>query len=316
MSSLRNRLNQKGSLNNYNEYKSNNNIIKDMDISVLNVIENQPFKEYIDSPKYIILKESIQNNGITNPLIIRELQENDTNKYYILSGRHRYLIAKELNLSTVPCIVKKNITDDEANIILLDSNLCQRDELLSSEKAYSYKQKLDIMNRQGKRTDLSNDEHKGKQSVDILANELNTYSTVIKQHIKLTELIGELLNEVDNKKISISSAYSLAFLKSSEQETVFKILKENHIRITNKMSKSLKELSEKELLTEDIIYDIMLEKSSKKNKSVKNYKTSFKDVCNEYLKDYINDDLSFNQAIELIQRALKNYHEEIKKDML
>lgn len=309
MSSLKNRLNQKGSLNIYNEYKSDSNVIQSIDISILNVIENQPFKEYTNSTKYTILKESIKSNGISNPLIVRELIKDNITKYYILSGRHRYLVAKELNLSTVPCILKRNISDDEANIILLDCNLCQREELLPSELAYSYKQKLDIMNRQGKRTDLSNDEFSGKQSVNILANQLGTYSTIIKQHIKLTELIYQLLDEVDNKRISISSAYSLAFLKSNEQEIVFNVLKDNHIKITNKISKSLKELSEKGLLTDDTIYDILLKKPSNKSLSTKDFNASFKNICNEYLKDYINEDLNFNQAIQLIQNALKNYNE-------
>lgn len=311
MNELKNRLSEKGSLSTYSDNKSNN-IIKNIDLTLLNVIENQPFKEYVGTPKYILLKESIQNNGISNPLIVRKIQENDSSyKYYILSGRHRYFAAKELNLSTVPCIIKKNLTNDEANTILLDSNLCQREELLSSEKAYSYKQKLDIMNRQGKRTDLFSNDTKGELSVKVLANELNTYVNDIKQHIKLTDLIRDLLNEVDNKKISVSSAYSLAFLRTDEQEIVYKLFKDNNIKITNRISTKLKELSKREPLTEDMICNILFEKSDNGNVFTKKHKMYFKRICNEYLKEYISDNLDFNQTIQLIQKALKNYqHEE------
>ena len=311
MNELKNRLSEKGSLSTYSDNKSNN-VIKNIDLALLNIIENQPFKEYVNTPKYILLKESIQNNGISNPLIVRKVQEDDNNcKYYILSGRHRYLVAKEINLSTVPCIIKKNLTDDEANTILLDSNLCQREELLPSEKAYSYKQKLDIMNRQGKRTDLFSSDNKGELSVKVLANELNTYVNDIKQHIKLTDLIHDLLNEVDNKKISISSAYSLAFLRTYEQEVVYRLFKDNNIKITNRISTNLKELSKREPLTEDMICNILFEKPNNDNRFTKKQKMYFKSICNEYLKDYINDDLDFNQTIQLLQKALKNYqHEE------
>lgn len=312
--SLADRLQEKGSFNIYNkEIRNTENTIIEININNLKIIE-QPFKEYKNTTKYELLKQSIESTGINTPLIIREICQDSNKEYYILSGRHRYFVAKELNFTTVPCIIKSNISDDEANLILLDSNLCQREELLPSEKAFSYKQKLDIIKRQGQRNDLLNNTK--SRSDDELSKELNIDRGIIHQYIKLVCLIPDLLNKVDDKKISLSTGYHLAFLKKEEQIIINNILNEYKTKPTMKMIKEIKKLSLKteNILNEQTIKDILI-KDNKENKSkIKiTSKSSFDIICDNYLSEYINSNDDIEKSILLIQTALKEYFSKEKK---
>lgn len=320
--SLADRLQENGSFNIYYKENQNNinieNKIIKMNINDLKVIIDQPFKEYKNSQKYELLKQSIKATGINTPLIIREISNEDKKEYYILSGRHRYFVAKELNLTTVPCIIKSNISNDEAKLILLDSNLCQRDELLPSEKAFSYKQKLDIMKRQGKRNDLLNNSQ-NIRSDDKLSKELNIDKNIIHQYIKLVYLIPELLNKVDDKKISLIAGYHLAFIKKEEQVIVNNILNQHKIKPTIKMVKSIKDLSLKSIdtLDEQIIKDILLKNNVQEDNNKTTIKISknstFNVICDNYLSDYINSNDDIEKSISIIQLALKEYFSKDKK---
>lgn len=305
--SLRDKLSENGSLNDYitqSNVKYNNDFdnIQYINIDELNIIEKQPFKEYTKSNKYLMLKESIQSNGITNPLIVRLLND----KYYILSGRHRYLVAKEIGLTLLPCIVKKNLSDDEANIILLDSNLCQRDELLPSERAWSYKEKNDILKRKGTRTDLSNDVNKGVKTVEIIANMIGVNKTEVIRYIRLTNLIPNLLEKVDTKKISFNVGYSLSFISKESQNIIDSLIDTKNIVINGKIAKQIKELYTvvNDDLTENQILDIIINNNGlTKNIST----TTFSAVRKDFFNDFFNNDISDDDVINTIKIALKEY---------
>lgn len=309
--SLRDKLSENGSLNDYitqSNVKYNNEFdnIKYINIDELNIIEKQPFKEYTKSNKYLMLKDSIQSNGITNPLIVRLLN----GKYYILSGRHRYLVGKEIGLNALPCIVKKNLSDDDANIILLDSNLCQRDELLPSEKAWSYKEKNDILKRKGTRTDLSNDTNKGVKTVELIANMVGVNKMEVIRYIRLTNLIPELLEKVDIKRISFNVGYQLSFISEKSQKVINSLIDTKNIAINGKVAKQAKEMycSTNDDLTENQILDIINNNGLTKNISI----TTFSAVRKEFFNDFFNNDISDDEVINTIKTALKEYFDKNK----
>lgn len=273
-----------------------------VDINSLEVITDQPFKEYINTSRFEALKESIQNSGITNPLIVREVEE----KKIILSGRHRYLAGKELGLKVLPCIIKKNINDDTANLILLDSNLCQREELLPSEKALSYKQKLSILSRQGRKSETG---VKGSRSNEELAKELGITVVALKQYIRLTFLIPELLERVDKGEIKATiCGNKISFLTEEHQRILNKVLEDNqdkHFKISIKVGSLLKELSRNNSLTEEKILEMLENGCVIKPKQTR--------MNNDRIIEYFNNnklDLPDNddELQEIIIKALNEYY--------
>ena len=262
--SLADRLQENGSFNIYYKENQNNinieNKIIKMNINDLKVIIDQPFKEYKNSQKYELLKQSIKATGINTPLIIREISNEDKKEYYILSGRHRYFVAKELNLTTVPCIIKSNISNDEAKLILLDSNLCQRDELLPSEKAFAYKMKNDAMKRTaGKPRSQIDHNLKGKRTVEIIAEETGESPKQVQRYITLTNLIPELLQQLDDELISFNPAVELAALKEKEQKQLIEAMDYAQSVPSLSQAQRIKKLSKDGKLTLEKMQEILSE---------------------------------------------------------
>lgn len=314
--SLQDKLEKAGSLSNYMINKTNyiennnetNNIIHELNVGSLNIIKNQPFKDYINTPRYLALKESIKKVGITNPIIVRKTSQKD-NTYDILSGRHRYLIAKELNIKEIPCIIKENISEDEANLILIDSNLCQREKILPSELAFSYKAKLEILNRRGLRSDLSNGVDKGIKSIEKLSIEVGASVSEIQRLCRMTYLIKPLLEKLDLGKLNKSSAYNISFLKQSEQEIVYKLLYCDNMKINRKMFIELKEASAKAQvpLDEVAITNILVENEILNDCVIKNT-TTFKEV-RKRLSKYFDENQNNDEILNIIEQSLKQFFE-------
>ena len=224
-------------------------------ISVKNLIEyadkkfsrlsgrDQPFLAYTDEALEELV-QSISLNGIINPLIVRP---GSNGKYIILSGRNRYRAAKKLGLRSVPAIVKENISDDEAAQILLDSNLKQRQNLKYSEKAYAYRMETEILNRQGKRTDLEHTSCKICTKSDTLsdAGKANGDSRrKVAYYIRLTYLLPGLLKLVDDGIIRFMPAVSLSYLPVEAQSYILKNIAGNH-KIRQEHTDRLRELQAK-----------------------------------------------------------------------
>lgn len=165
-----------------------NEKIESIDITLIDNFINHPFK-VIENEDMKRLKESVSQNGILEPIIVRK--KND--RYEIISGHRRKYVAEVLGDKKIPCIVK-NMNDFEATILMVDSNL-HRENILPSEKAKAYKMKLDAVKHQGKRT---LDPSGPKLSISILEEKNNDSATQIKRYIRLNELIPELLQLVDN----------------------------------------------------------------------------------------------------------------------
>lgn len=195
----------------------------EIDVDMIHVFKNHPFK-VLDDEKMSDLVESIRVNGILSPVLVRP---NGEDSYEMISGHRRMHAAKIVGLTMIPAIVRE-MSDDEAVIYMVDSNI-QREELLPSEKAFAFKMKLDAMKRQGKRTDLTSDQNvqKFQTSRDSLASEFGISGPQISRYIRLTELIPDLLELVDNKRLQMTAAVEISYVDKEIQQWICEYIHEN-----------------------------------------------------------------------------------------
>lgn len=195
----------------------------EIDVDMIHVFKNHPFK-VLDDEKMSDLIESIRVNGILSPVLVRPDGEDS---YEMISGHRRMHAAKIVGLTMIPAIVRE-MSDDEAVIYMVDSNI-QREELLPSEKAFAFKMKLDAMKRQGKRTDLTSDQNvqKFQTSRDSLASEFGISGPQISRYIRLTELIPDLLELVDNKRLQMTAAVEISYVDKEIQQWICEYIHEN-----------------------------------------------------------------------------------------
>ena len=204
---------------------SNEESAMDIEIAKIRPFKDHPFK-VVDDDKMQDLVESIRINGILSPVLIRPIG-NDL--YEMVSGHRRMHAAGILGMECVPAIIRE-MTDDEAVVKMVDANI-QREELLPSEKAFAYKMKMDAMRRQGSRADLTcgQNDHKlaGMKSRDILAEEVGESAKQIQRYIRLTELIPELLDYVDQKRIQFTVAVEISYIDQEIQKWLFEYIRDN-----------------------------------------------------------------------------------------
>ena len=200
---------------------------QEIEIARIHSFPNHPFK-VVDDDKMETLVESIRENGILNPVIVRP---DETGNYEMISGHRRLHAAGIVGLTKIPAIVKE-MTDDEAIIKMVDANI-QREEILPSERAWSLKMKMDAMRRQGSRTDLtcgtqfhkSNSEE--RKTRNIIGDESGMTGRQVTKYIRLTELIPELLDLIDEKKITLAMGVDISYLDSIVQQWVYEYIKDN-----------------------------------------------------------------------------------------
>lgn len=194
---------------------------QEIEIGRIHAFSNHPFK-VLDDEKMDTLVDSIRENGILNPVIVRPDQSGN---YEMISGHRRLHAAKIVGLKKVPAIVKE-MSDDEAIIKMVDANI-QREEILPSERAFSFKMKMEAMSRQGQRNDLTSGQNVPKLTSDVIGEENGMSGRQVKRYIRLTELIPELLECTDNKKIGLVMAVDLSYLDEQVQKWVYEYFKEN-----------------------------------------------------------------------------------------
>lgn len=196
---------------------------QEIEIERIHAFPNHPFK-VLDDEKMDTLVDSIRENGILNPVIVRPDQSGN---YEMISGHRRLHAAKIVGLKKVPAIVKE-MSDDEAIIKMVDANI-QREEILPSEKAFAYKMKLDALKRTAGRPTKENACHNGThlRSDQELALQVGDSARSIQRYVRLTELVPELLDYVDNKKIGLVMAVDLSYLDEQVQKWVYEYFKEN-----------------------------------------------------------------------------------------
>ena len=225
--------------------------VRNIPLEELHPFRDHPFK-VVDDEKMEETVESIREYGVLVPIIARPKEEGG---FEIISGHRRCHASEKAGLETIPTIVR-DLDDDEATIIMVDSNL-QRESLLPSERAKAYKMKLDAIKRQGQRNDLTSGQNgpklESKRSNVIVAEEAGESVKQVQRFIRLTELIPDLLDMVDEKKINFNSAVEISYLPHEEQKLVREtILSEDHTPSVAQ-AQEIKRLSQKKLLNEDSI---------------------------------------------------------------
>lgn len=279
--------------------QKNQEYVKDISIYEITDFPNHPFKVKMDD-KMLETIESVRDHGVLVPALVRE---KPTGGYEMISGHRRKMASELAGKETMPCIVR-NLSDDQAVIVMVDSNL-QREEILPSEKAFAYKMKLDAMNRQGKRTDLTSTPLVSKfRTNEILAQEAGESRETIRRYIRLTELIPEILEMVDDKKISMRPAVELSYLPKEEQEILYDAMESEACTPSHAQAIKIRKFSAEGRLNEDVLLSIMAEE---KPNQVEQWK-----IPKNRLKKYFPSGTSQQKMEETIIKALELYRKREK----
>ena len=210
------------------------------------------------------LVESIRVHGVLSPLLARPKGE----CYELVSGHRRRLAAQKLGLPTVPVLVRE-MTDDEAVILMVDSNL-QRENLLPSEKAFAYRMKLEAMNRQGRRTDLTSTTVVPKfRSNEVIGKESGESRETVRRYICLTNLVPPLLQMVDDGRIAFSPAVELSYLTRDEQAELWDLIGREDATPSLSQSLRMKQLSREAKLTPEVLYAILTEEKPNQKEQIR-----------------------------------------------
>ena len=242
--------------------------VQQIPIDALHPFTNHPFK-VLDDEAMTRTVESIAQYGVLAPLIARPRPDGDG--YEIISGHRRQYAAKLAGLDTLPVIVRK-MSDDAAVILMVDSNL-QREHILPSERAFAYKMKLEALKNQGARSDLTSDQVGQKLwSVEQVANDAGESKTQIQRFIRLTNLIPELLDMVDEKKISFNPAVELSYLDESQQRDFLEAMQDTQNAPSLSQAQQLKKMAQQGELSYEKAFDVMGQekKSEKDTVTIKN----------------------------------------------
>lgn len=192
----------------------------EIEINKIHAFKNHPFK-VLDDEKMQDLIESVKLSGVLTPVLLR-VDSND--EYEMISGHRRLHAAKMAGLNTIPAIVRE-LSDDDAVIAMVDANI-QREELLPSEKAFAYRMKLEAMKRQGSRTDLTLSQNETKsRSDEVLSKQVGESRAQVQRYIRLTELIPELLDLVDSKKLKFTVAVDISYIDKEIQKWIYEYIK-------------------------------------------------------------------------------------------
>ena len=268
--------------------------IEEIDINLLDTFKNHPFK-VLKNEDLNKLEESIKDNGVLEPIIVRKKDD----RYEIVSGHRRKLASELIGLKTIPAIIR-NMTDDEATIYMVDSNM-HRESLLPSEKAKAYKMKLDALNHQG----VASGQVGQKYSRDLLADETNESSRQIQRYIRLNYLIPELLDKVDNNKIAFNPAVEISYLKKEEQKMLLEAMDYSDSTPSHAQTIILKKLSQEGKLTDDKLLEIVEQEKPNQKPKVK--------ISEEKLKSMMPKNIRVDSYEDFIFKAVDYYSRHLEK---
>ena len=259
--------------------------MKNISITQLHPFKDHPYK-VLDNDEMNSLIESVQEHGIMSPLIVRPL-EGTTDEYEIISGHRRFRAAQKAGISEVPAFIRP-VSRDEAAIMLVDSNL-HREHILPSEKAHAYKMKMEAMNKQGQRTDLASVQVATKyDSATEIGKQSNESRDTVYRYIRLTYLIPELLEYVDDNRIAFSVAVPLSYLSEADQYDLLEIMEVEERTPSLSQALTLKKLSQSgDLDTDRIVHILSQDKPNQKEK----ISFSYEDIRKYFPKSYSVGDI-------------------------
>lgn len=268
------------------------NTKKNISIEKLHPFENHPYKVQ-DNEEMEALAESIKIHGIVSPIIVRPL-ENTTDEYEIISGHRRVMASRKAGITEVPALIV-SLDRDAAAIVLVDSNL-HREHILPSEKAFAYKLKAEALAHQGFRADLTSGQLGPKLTVEMISE--NDSASQVKRYIRLTNLIPEILQYVDEGRISFTPAVELSYLNEQEQYDLLEQMELNDCTPSLSQACRFKKMSQEDGLTPEIIATIMSEAKA-------NQREMFK-VPMERIRQYIPN-ANAKQAEDFVLKACEHY---------
>ncbi len=261
--------------------------------------ELKPFKEHpfkvMEDEEMERLKESIRESGVLIPALARPTE----NGYELISGHRRLAACRALGMSTMPVIVR-NLTDEEAIITMVDSNL-QREHILPSEKAFAYKMKYDALKHQGR----TSGQLGPKWSITEIAESTSDSERQIKRYIRLTNLIPDILKLVDEGRIALTPAVELSYLNSHEQNTLYQIMSCDELTPSLSQAQRLRKLSEDYTLTDSGISQIMSE--------IKGNQKEYVRVPAESIRKYFTRDTTVKQMEQTIVKAMEFYNKHMER---
>lgn len=280
--------------------------ILDIPTAEIDDFPEHPFKVKLDEDMEQLV-QSVKERGIITPITLRQKEDG---RYEIVSGHRRKKACELAALATVRAEVQ-DLSRDEAIILMVDSNL-QRSHILPSEKAFSYKMKLDAMRRQqGERTDLTSvplgQKFDGKTSRELLAADSPDSNTQIQRYIRLTNLSPALLDMVDDGKIAVRPAVEISYLAKEEQEALIETIAFEEATPSLAQAIKMRDFSKNGKLNEDVILSIISEEKPNQRAKIS--------IPTERIRKFIPDNISPKQTEEYVLKALEYYHHYRKKQM-
>ena len=267
--------------------------VEELPLSELTPFKNHPFKVKNDAEMAELMK-SIADAGVLSPALARPKEGGG---YELISGHRRLAACKALGMDTMPVIVRK-LTDEEAVITMVDSNL-QREHILPSEKAFAYKMKLDALKHQGK----SSGQLGQKWSRDELSD--TDSGRQIQRYIRLTNLIPEILQMVDDARIALTPAVELSYLQPSEQGMLFSIMDCDEVTPSLSQAQRLRRMSEEQRFTDSAVMQLMSE--------VKGNQVEYVKVPMDSLRSFFRPDTSMKQMTETLVKAMDFYNKHLER---
>ena len=267
--------------------------VEELPLSELTPFKNHPFKVKNDAEMAELMK-SIADAGVLSPALARPKEGGG---YELISGHRRLAAGKALGMDTMPVIVRK-LTDEEAVITMVDSNL-QREHILPSEKAFAYKMKLDALKHQGK----SSGQLGQKWSRDELSD--TDSGRQIQRYIRLTNLIPEILQMVDDARIALTPAVEVSYLQPSEQGMLFSIMDCDEVTPSLSQAQRLRRMSEEQRFTDSAVMQLMSE--------VKGNQVEYVKVPVDSLRSFFRPDTSMKQMTETLVKAMDFYNKHLER---
>ena len=270
-----------------------------IEVDKLKPFENHPY--YVkDDDEMLNLTQSISENGILSPLIVRPI-END--EYEIISGHRRLFASKRAGLTEVPALIYE-MDKDAAVIALVDSNL-HRDNVLPSERAFAYKMKIEALSHQGKRTDLTLEQVAPKLSTEIIGDSENISKDTVKRYIRLTNLLPKLLEYVDEGRIAFTPAVELSYLNDIEQQDLIQTIESEECTPSLSQAVRMKKLSHQGLLDDDKILEIMSEEKANQKERIK--------IPTERVRKYFPENYTKSQIEDAIVKLCEAHYKRRQK---
>ena len=276
--------------------------IKLLNLNQLHDFANHPFKVE-ENTELCELMRSIETEGVLVPLLARPNPNGEG--YELISGHRRKAACAWAGVTDVPVVVR-DLDDNQAVITMVDSNL-QREHIKPSEKAYAYKMKLEAMNRQGQRTDITSAQVEPKsglleRSNELLAKQVGESVAQIKRYVRLTNLIPKILDMVDDGKIAFTIAVELSYLKEEEQYELHAVMDLEQCTPSLSQANRMKRMSQSGELDMDMMYEVLVEEKPNQREQIK--------INADSLSKYFPPDFTPKQKVELIEQLVKDWHEQ------